>query len=329
MLKRLSNTQLLLVLLTLAGTMAGIKCWDTHQESTGYQPRPFVVNDKEKVDKITVLPATDSIEPFTLRKYTEEMTLRTKEGTFEKLPIGWVVYNDQSKVSPVKDNWPEIYINQMEDIVRLRSVTGDPQDHQSLGVDDSGSDIILLNGEDTLFHVIFGHHNRQGEDNIETYVREASNDTVYTVPGTMENFYDMGVGYWIDSTQLFNPLKHWDQIELTLPAFSSYKMVRNNNGWFLDGEPVNEERLGNYLGSLDNFRLADNAVYYDHADSPFDFQVLLTSTADTFGIRGYTEIGDQQQLIYFLSISGEIDRFPSNQESFDHLFIGKSYFIED
>jgi hypothetical protein len=227
--KNLSNKQLLIILLVLAGI---------------YGIYRFISNKKgENTFHTAIIPKIDTNKITDMLIYTKE-----KKGEpmhFTKNGKTWMVSRDG--YTTIADEHSEKYvIDQLGQIAPERLATNDPAQWKDFQVmDTNGTRLVLLNNKDTVIDIIVGRFgfNMQRKEGI-SYLRMHNQKEVYGVSGFLSMNITQEVDSWRNRKTTNMNSNVWNKVTYTYPGDSSFALKKDSTGRWMFGDGSKPDSTG-------------------------------------------------------------------------------------
>lgn len=237
MLKKLNNTQLLLILVALAGI---------------YAITTYIRNKKgENTFHTNIIPKIDTTKLNAIYIYPK-VAQKQKPIKFELKGKTWMV--SQSGITSRTEQKSEHYIiDLIRGITPDHLATNDPAQWKDYDVtDSSGTRIVLLGNTDTLIDILVGKFSYNAQmRRAMSCVRLHNQNEVYSVDGFLTMNVANDFVSWRDRQLLTGDSKTWTKLTFTYPADSGFTVVHDlMNGWQVNGAKPDSLGLTQVLQKL-------------------------------------------------------------------------------
>jgi hypothetical protein len=222
MLKKISNTQLIYILLLLCAFALVRYLYNKKKGENTFQTAIIPKIDTNKVTDMLIYTTQKKGEPL----------------HFTKSGKNWLI--TQSGYTTLAEDRSEKYaIEQIQQISPDRLATNDPAQWKDFNVVDTmGSRLILLNHKDTIIDIIVGKFgfDREAKQGI-SYMRLHGQKEVYGVSGFLAMNITQEGDSWRNRKTIYNNPAELNRVMFTYPGDSSFAVQKDSTGrWhFVDG----------------------------------------------------------------------------------------------
>lgn len=112
--------------------------------------------------------------------------------------------------------------------------------------------------------------NTEAREAGETFVNVEGEDDIHVIEGTITRALDQPTATWREHILIGGNPAEWRKVQLRFGDGTGYDLVRNGDAWTLNNEPVDPNRLDQFLKALNqgrSTRYADNADVAGYAPS--------------------------------------------------------------
>jgi hypothetical protein len=314
MLRKLSNTQLLLILLALAGI---------------YAITTYVHNKKgENTFHTNIIPKIDTTKLNTIYIYPK-LQQKEKPIRFDLKGKTWFV--SQNGVSSRAEEGAKHYIFQLiQGITPDHLATNDPAQWKDYDVTDtSGTRIVLLNNTDTLIDILVGKFSYNAQmKRAMSCVRLHNQNEVYGVDGFLTMNVASDFVSWRDRQLITGTPQTWTKLTYTYPVDSGYNVVHDlMNGWQVNGTKPDSLGLAQVLLKLSqqNYGTFVNNFDTNKAQPLYSLKVEGTNMS-TFVIKAYPADTTNKYVITS-SLNPGAYMSGKTQDMFNNIFLSKAAFF--
>lgn len=192
--------------------------------------------------------------------------------------------------------------------------------------DSLGTIVKVYNNDKQLADFVVGKFNyQQATRSMNTSVRLANSEDVYTVKGYLSSTYNRKTDDFRDKTFVNVNAKDLTKIAFTFPGDSSYVLEKTSNGWEIGGQKADSVNVNNYLSGLRIMNLREFANDFDPASHEHPYQMTIDgNNMSTVKVMGYaTEDG----LVLNSSLNDDAYFKQGSFKPFDRLFVSKTKFL--
>lgn len=203
--------------------------------------RQLVYADEAKVTSIVVVPKGNIEDAIKLEKTGDQWFVGSNANTYQaNLEVVGRIFQAISPMAPEqlvarnKDAWAEFEVT-----------------------DEQGTRVKIYYGSRLNHEFIFGkiHFEQQmvqgrQSPKLSTYVRLASGEDVYAVPGFLGSAFPSLAKQYRDQTVLAVNKDDVTSISLQGPGDYNYELSKSGEAWLLNNSPANNESLTHILNSL-------------------------------------------------------------------------------
>ncbi|HKI45014.1 MAG TPA: DUF4340 domain-containing protein [Balneolales bacterium] len=198
---------LFVVLLVVAGFMK----FSQSSSSSRALLSNVITIDTAKVNKVVIHTPT-----------SKAMKLTKKGGR-------WSVQQGNGESYPADGNTVEDVINSLNGVKPQSIVTHNPRQFTRYAVDSTGTKVDFDNGNTKLASIYLGRFQMQNQRSAGTYVRPASQNTVYMINGFLTHSFDRHLDEWRQKQVWQYPRSKITQVDMIYPADSSYTFVKGSD----------------------------------------------------------------------------------------------------
>ncbi|HKJ45052.1 MAG TPA: DUF4340 domain-containing protein [Balneolales bacterium] len=247
-------TKTLLALFAVLLVLTGIvKLTGNGSSSKGLQSAVIKL-DSAKVDKIQINTPKNG-----------KVTLLKQKGK-------WEVRGHNEQLYPADKNQVDRAIGQLTGLMPNAIVTRDKKSFTRYQVDTTGTKVTFFNGGNQLASIILGRFAFASRRSMNTYVRPAGKDIVYTVDGYLSAMYNQKPDDWRDKKIWTIDKTAVKQVDMKFPADSSYSMTNaGKNLWMYGSDSLKTSMTTNIIQNLADLR-ADG---FKDSIKPSDFGTPL------------------------------------------------------
>jgi hypothetical protein len=228
----------------------------------------------------------------------------------EKSGQGWNVLSEDGTASyPADSKVVSGALGQLAEVQAKALLTRKVEDYPRYEVDSTGTFVRFFDGDKEKGAIILGKFQFLSQNDINTYVRPANSDEVYSVDGFLSSTFDKKANDWRNK-QVWN----FDRnsvigVDFILPADSSFSMSKANSDWFARTDTLASGKVNSALNTFANLRavgFVDDQTVAQMRDARYRFTVKMDN-------------GSQQQLFMKPSESKKTELIAWSP-SFDYVF---------
>jgi hypothetical protein len=250
-----------------------------------------------------------------------------KEVRLFKSDSGWKVVLEDGKEVPAPDSKIGNLLNSLIGIKPNRLAARGQEKWHEFEVDSVGTRVKVLESGDVTLDIILGRFAFQQPRTMNTYVRLFNDTDVYEVEGFLTGTFNQDANSFRDNTVIKGSHDKWEKLSFSYPADSSFNLVKLNDKWFLNDEPVDSSEAVKSLRALE--RLTNNNFIDDFDKSVLSNPMysLSIESAEEPGIvvNGYV----RDSLFVIHSSLNPESYFDGSKNSFgEKVFLGKKKFIK-
>ncbi len=175
---------------------------------------------------------------------------------FERDSTGWTVAAD-GHVTRAFSRPLNTLLSTLSDVKPLVMAGADPATIERYRLSDSLAARIELGGpKNTVLRI--GSSGSSPKPTLSgsettTAVMLSGDSNVYLVQGTLGPITDMSFDDWIPKPMVNGDPANWTQITIVFPGSRSYSIVREGDGWTVNGAPGDNEKVEKYLWALSRY----------------------------------------------------------------------------
>jgi len=220
-----SITRLLIVLVVLVGVFLVVKFTGNSGRSESFRS-DLVDVDVDKVTKVEILS-------------TQDTTLLEKQGDDWKVDGKYVA--DEATVKAMIQN--------LENIQPSRLASRSEDSWKDFQVDDSGTRVIVHEGNDKTLDIVLGRFNVSGQRSYHSYVRLSDDKDVYVADNFMKMSISQGANAYRNDDVLRLEKDSVESIAFNYPD-SGFVLEQGMSGWEVAGALADSASVANYLQGL-------------------------------------------------------------------------------
>jgi hypothetical protein len=277
--------------------------------------------DTASVGGIEITPKSGSSEPFSFRRYNDKWDI--VRGVIVAVPIQGAVKNIMSEILAIKP--------------RSLAAVGESKWKEYELTDSLATRVKITNSKGKeLAGLLIGRFSyRQtgdpyggyGGNNIEgtTYVRLDGEKEIYAVDGFLAFTFSGGFNDWRDKTFVRCNSDDITKITFTLPADSSYILMKRDSLWFAANQKTDSAKTANYLNSISLVDGQEFADGYKPASFP-SYQIVIEGN-NLLNITVKCFKGEGDSLILNSSLNPEVYYITRREGIFAELFKPLNHFF--
>jgi len=263
MLKKFSNTQLIIGLVLLVGAVVVIKIIGSDKNERTFRSE-LVDIDTATVTAITIYPKSKPGEEVKLiQDNTGNWQVKLAEGgqapvnrdRIKEVLLQLINLKPKRLAARSEDKWPEYEVTEAATRVKVSE-----------------------DGETTLDLLIGKFSFQQQTRSMSTYVRLVDEPEVYVVDGALGMSLNQGAEAWRDKTIIKADFKTWTKLDYQLPAGSSYAVEQVEGRWLVDGQPADSMRASNCMRGIANTLGQKFMAGFDPGSRPPAYQLTIEQT---------------------------------------------------
>ncbi len=315
MLKKLNNTQLVLILLVLAGI---------------YGITTYIRNKKgENTFHTNIIPKIDTTKLTTFYIYPKE-----KKATpirFDLKGKTWMV--SQDGISSRAEEKSESYVIKLiEAISPDHLATNDPAQWKDYDVtDSSGTRIVLLNNADTLIDIVVGRfsYNTQLRKAMSC-VRLHNQNEVYSVDGFLTMNVANDFVSWRDRHLFTGEPQTWTKLDYSWAVDNAFTLVHDlMNGWQVDGAKPDSLTTSQLLLKLSQQNYGAFVDRFDTTKVQASYYLKVEGTnMPSFIIKAYPVPDTAIQYVITSSLNPGAYMNGKHEGMFNNIFLGREAFFK-
>lgn len=286
-------TKSLLTIFVVISAVALLIGFNSGQEASQAFQAEIVSVDTAQVDRVVIETPTTG-EPVHLFK---------EEGS-------WKVSRQDGPAYAADRKTIRETISQLNNLQVNALVTRDSEDYTRYKVDSTGTRLTFKRGDQVTDRVIIGAPQFISRSEINSYVRPADREAVYSVEGYLKPRIDKSVNGWRDKTIWNIPGDQIARVDFMFPADSSYSIERvGENSFVSNSDSLQTAQIRpilNQLGGLEAAGFAEQVDKRNFGQEQFAVQLLLKS-------------GEQRKL-RFKENEGDANRYQVVASEYPHVF---------
>ena len=175
---------------------------------------------------------------------------------FQRESMGWTVLAGGHVIRAFSRPLNTL-LSTLADVKPLRMAGHTPPIIERYGLSDSlAARVELSSPMNTVLHIGTSSSSTQlsltGSETT-TAVMLGGDPNVYLVPGALDPITDMRFEDWIPKPMVNGDPADWTFITFVFPGSRSYSLERNENGWTVNGQPGDNEKVEKYLWALSRY----------------------------------------------------------------------------
>lgn len=282
--KQLDNRTLLIILILLAVAFVATRLFRTPARE-GNIDAAFTEIDTASIDQIIVQPAIENHRTI----------------SFQKEEKGWSVKHDKidarANIALVNN-----MLTRLASLKPERVVTRKPEKWDDYHVADSTStSVSILSDGEAIADL------KVGKENMGvTYLREASDETVFAMTGSFSSTFNQKFNDFRDQSFVKLNEDSIQKVTFDYPADSGFVLTKTADQWMIGNQKTDSARTQTFLGNLTHKTIDDFADDFSGEKQP-DAVVTLHMGTNSFKIRAWKQsfaawilASDEQPNVYFL-----------------------------
>jgi hypothetical protein len=236
----------------------------------------------------------------------------------------WRVALPSGKNAKVTGQRISSLFTQLLSIKPKRLVARDESKWNELQVDSTGSGVKVYQGSKLSLDLVVGRFSFQQPRSMNTFVRLFNDKDVYEVDGFLDMTFNQGADIFRDGTIIKSDHNTWQQLQFTYPADSSFRLVKSESRWLLNGKAADSLNTVNYLvrlANLSNSSFADDVEINTLAAPEFSLSIT-TSGLQFIEVKGY-RVSDK----LLIHSSENPDALFDGANLSQTIFVGRSSFL--
>ncbi len=238
----------------------------------------------------------------------------------------WKVNLDNNKTANVPESKVKSLLDMLVQVKPTRLAAQDKSKWAEFKVDTGGTRVkVFENGKNTL-DLIVGKFSFQQPRQMNTFVRLNGEDEVYETQGFLDMAFNQKADYFRNNVLLSGDPSEWKKLTYTYPD-SSFEMVKNDNGWEINGTKTDSAKTAGYLRTLSHL---NSPSFEDNASQDALGKAEYTLTVESPSKRAVVLAAyrDSSNLI-ITSTENSGTYFNGNQNNlFQKIFIGKKHLLK-
>jgi hypothetical protein len=180
--------------------------------------------------------------------------------TFQRNDQQWTVSGNTQENYPADASGVTRAINRLNDLKVNAVATRNPEKFTRYKVDSTGIKISLYDDNDLLNSILIGAPQRAGQRSMNTYVRLADEDAVYTVEVFLQSTFSRELNDWRDKVVWDVDQSNISRVDFLYPADSSFTIEKvDTQNWVSDGDSLSYTEVNSVLSRLDRVNASDFA----------------------------------------------------------------------
>jgi hypothetical protein len=319
MFKKINNKILLLIFVVLAALVVYMLIDDNKKGERTFKSELFIV-DSAKVDKITIYPKGKNKSEINLIKTGKSWEIKNNNKTFPADTM--VIQNILQTLSNVKT---------------IRVAGTDKSTWKEFEITDTSATRVVVEQDkeitaDFRYGKISYSQNRQSQYyggnrnvSVNSYIRLAGDDKVYVVDGFFPMVFSNQVSQFRIKTVFRFDKNLLTKLTFIYPGDSSFVLMRKENKWLMNEQPVDSAITESFINSLANTNNSDFADDLIHFPSVSHRLIIDGNNMNPIEVKG---VADTLSKKYYLnsSFNSSVNFCSDNPYLFNNIFVSASKF---